>query len=107
MDSIHIQGGVALRGKVRIQGSKNAALPVLAATLLTKDTSCIYNCPRIADVHRMVSLLRSLGMQVYWEKNGIRVNPVNVCRGNCRKMPLQECALPSVCSGHCSADAGK
>lgn len=81
MDSIHIQGGVALQGKVRIQGSKNAALPVLAATLLTKETSCIYNCPRIADVHRMVSLLRSLGLNVRWEENGIRVNAVNVCRG--------------------------
>lgn len=81
MDSIHIQGGVALQGKVRIQGSKNAALPILAATLLTKETSCIYNCPRIADVHRMVSLLRSLGLNVRWEENGLRVNAVNVCRG--------------------------
>lgn len=81
MDSIHIQGGVALQGKVRIQGSKNAALPILAATLLTKETSCIYNCPRIADVHRMVSLLRSLGLDVRWEENGLRVNAVNVCRG--------------------------
>lgn len=81
MDSIHVQGDVALRGKVRIQGSKNAALPVLAATLLTKETSCIYNCPRIADVHRMVSLLRSLGLEVCWEENGIRVNAANVCRG--------------------------
>lgn len=81
MDSIHIQGGVALRGKVRIQGSKNAALPVLAATLLTKESSCIYNCPKIADVHRMVSLLRSLGLQVHWEENGIRVNTCNVCKG--------------------------
>lgn len=81
MDSIHVQGGVALQGKVRIQGSKNAALPVLAATLLTKETSCIYNCPRIADVHRMVSLLRSLGLKVRWEENGIRVNAWNVCRG--------------------------
>lgn len=82
MDSIHVQGGVALRGKVRIQGSKNAALPILAATLLTKETSCIYNCPKIADVHRMVSLLRSLGVEVCWEKDGIRVNAMNVCRGD-------------------------
>ena len=81
MDFIHVQGGVALKGKVRIQGSKNAALPILAATLLTKETSCIYNCPRIADVHHMVSLLRSLGLQVCWEDQGIRVNSTDVCRG--------------------------
>uniref|UniRef100_UPI0040571A0D UDP-N-acetylglucosamine 1-carboxyvinyltransferase n=1 Tax=Acetatifactor sp. TaxID=1872090 RepID=UPI0040571A0D len=82
MGSIHVQGGVALQGKVRIQGSKNAVLPILAATLLTKETSCIYNCPRIADVHRMVSLLRSLGVKVCWEENGIRVNAWNVCKGD-------------------------
>lgn len=82
MDSIYVQGGVALRGKVCIQGSKNAALPILAASLLTKETSCIYNCPRIADVHRMVSLLRSLGVKVCWEENGIRVNAWNICGGD-------------------------
>lgn len=82
MGSIHVQGGVALQGKVRIQGSKNAVLPILAATILTKETSCIYNCPRIADVHRMVSLLRSIGAKVCWEENGIRVNAWNVCKGD-------------------------
>lgn len=86
MDSIHIQGGVALQGKVRIQGSKNAALPVLAATLLTKETSCICNCPRIADVHRMVSLLKSLGCSVRWMEGGICVNAASVCSGD---MPVE------------------
>ena len=41
MDSIRIQGGVALQGKVRIHGSKNASLPVLAATLLVEGKSFI------------------------------------------------------------------
>lgn len=86
MDSIQIQGGVILQGKVRIQGSKNAALPILAATILTRETSCIQNCPKIADVHRMVSLLRSLGCTVSWEKEGLRVNAENVCRG---EMPAE------------------
>ena len=43
MDSIHIQGGMPLQGKVRIQGSKNAALPILAATLLTGESSFLEN----------------------------------------------------------------
>lgn len=86
MDSIHVQGGVALQGKVRIQGSKNAVLPILAATLLTKETSYIRNCPKIADVHRMVSLLRSLGVKVRREPDGVRVNTGNVCRG---EMPAE------------------
>lgn len=81
MDSIHIQGGVALQGKVRIQGSKNAALPVLAATLLTNEPSYINNCPKIADVHRMVSLLKSLGCSVCREDGGLRVDAGNVSAG--------------------------
>lgn len=84
MDSIHIQGGVSLQGKVPIQGSKNAALPILAASLLTKETSCIRNCPRIADVYRMVSLLKNLGCKVSWEDGGIRVDPAHVCSGEMR-----------------------
>lgn len=84
MDSIQIHGGVALQGKVRIQGSKNAALPVLAGTLLTKETSYIRNCPKIADVYGMINLLKSLGCFVGWEENGIRVNAKDICRGEMR-----------------------
>ena len=75
MKGIRIQGGIPLQGKVRIQGSKNAALPILAATLLTDEVSYIQNCPRIADVHRFVYLLRELGCLVHWQENGIRVQP--------------------------------
>lgn len=74
MDSIHIQGGVALQGKVRIQGSKNAALPILAATLLTGERSLIRNCPRIADVYSMLELLKCLGCRVFWQRDGVVVD---------------------------------
>ncbi len=80
MDSILIQGGVALQGKVRIQGSKNAALPVLAATLLTGEGSLIKNCPRISDVYAMVSLLKGLGCSVCWQENGISIDASSVQR---------------------------
>ena len=82
MDSICIQGGVTLEGKVCIQGSKNASLPILAATLLTGETSFIRNCPRIADVYAMVSLLKSLGCGVRWQERGIMVDPSRVRRGD-------------------------
>ncbi len=81
MDSIRIQGRIALQGKVRIQGSKNASLPVLAATLLTRGCSCIRNCPRISDVHSMVSLLKSLGCSVHWQEKGLAVDSSQVRRG--------------------------
>ncbi|MGN0401417.1 MAG: UDP-N-acetylglucosamine 1-carboxyvinyltransferase [Acetatifactor sp.] len=81
MESICVWGGVALQGKVHIQGSKNAALPVLAATLLTGEVSYIRNCPRISDVHAMVSLLRELGCHVNWKEDGILVDSADVKRG--------------------------
>ncbi len=86
MDSIQVQGGTGLQGKVRIQGSKNAALPVLAATILTGDESYIGNCPRIADVYHMEHLLKSLGCRVSWENHGLRVHSAGVCA---KEMPTE------------------
>lgn len=81
MESVHIHGGVTLQGRVPIQGSKNAALPVLAATLLTKEGSYIRGCPRIADVHKMIQLLRSLGCRVVWREDGVYAQAASVCAG--------------------------
>ena len=74
MTALHIQGGVPLQGKVCIQGSKNAALPVLAATLLVGGCSCIRNCPQIADVSHMVSLLQSLGCGIQRSNDGMIID---------------------------------
>lgn len=84
MDSIHIQGGVALKGDVRIQGSKNAVLPILAATLLVGERTYLKNCPRIADVNAMLNLLRSLGCKVQWKTDGVTVDSGEV---RCGEMP--------------------
>jgi UDP-N-acetylglucosamine 1-carboxyvinyltransferase len=59
-----IEGGVSLRGEVTIGGAKNAALPLLAATLLTKDECILTNVPDLSDIRTMISLLRSLGAEV-------------------------------------------
>jgi UDP-N-acetylglucosamine 1-carboxyvinyltransferase len=59
-----IEGGVPLRGEVTIGGAKNAALPILAATLLTKEECVLTNVPNLSDIRAMVSLLRSLGAEV-------------------------------------------
>lgn len=84
MDSIRIQGGIALQGKVRIQGSKNAALPILAATLVTGESSLIRDCPRISDVYAMLSLLKGLGCTVVWQEQGVLVDAASVRRGEMR-----------------------
>lgn len=84
METIHIQGGIPLQGKVRIQGSKNAALPILAACLLMEDVSFLRNCPRIADVEAMIELLQCLGCSMHWRREGLEVNTRQF---NCGALP--------------------
>lgn len=74
MDIIHVQGGSPLCGELKIQGSKNAVLPILAATLLIEGCCYIKNCPRISDVECMCGLLENMGCLVRWKKDGIEID---------------------------------
>lgn len=65
MSAIHIIGGKKLEGSIWVQGSKNAVLPILAATLLVDGVSVLENCPQIADVREMLEILRNLGCDVW------------------------------------------
>lgn len=67
MCRLAIYGGKPLRGDVRIQGAKNAALPILAATLLTDETCEIRNCPDLTDIHATLEILESLGARVSYD----------------------------------------
>lgn len=78
MESIFVHGGIALQGQVRIQGSKNAVLPVLAATLLTEGISVIDNCPRLMDVYHMQTLLKSLGCIVIRDEEKLKISAEHV-----------------------------
>jgi UDP-N-acetylglucosamine 1-carboxyvinyltransferase len=64
MDKILVHGGRKLSGTVNISGSKNSALPILAATLLTKEECVIHHVPDLSDVHYMLQILDHLGAQV-------------------------------------------
>jgi UDP-N-acetylglucosamine 1-carboxyvinyltransferase len=64
MSALVIEGGRALRGAVTVEGNKNAALPILAACLLTRETCVLDNVPRIRDVSAMCELLEGLGARV-------------------------------------------
>ena len=64
MDKLIITGGQRLSGEVRVSGSKNAALPLLAATLLTADTVRLHNIPQLQDISTMVQLLGQLGADI-------------------------------------------
>jgi UDP-N-acetylglucosamine 1-carboxyvinyltransferase len=64
MDKILVHGGHPLSGVVKISGSKNSALPILAATLLTKEPCVIHHVPDLSDIHYMLQILSHLGAQV-------------------------------------------
>ncbi|PPR71123.1 MAG: UDP-N-acetylglucosamine 1-carboxyvinyltransferase [Alphaproteobacteria bacterium MarineAlpha3_Bin2] len=64
MDRILIRGGTPLRGTIPIGGAKNAALPLMAASLLTDETLTLSNLPHLADISTMSKLIRKLGVKV-------------------------------------------
>ena len=64
MDKIRIHGGRSLSGSIKVSGSKNSALPILAATLLTMEPCIIRRVPDLSDTHYMLQILMHLGAQV-------------------------------------------
>lgn len=79
MDKLLIEGGVSLRGEIRIAGAKNSALPILAATLLTQETVQICNLPHLFDITTMIELLGCMGVQpIIDEKLNVEVNSSSI-----------------------------
>jgi UDP-N-acetylglucosamine 1-carboxyvinyltransferase len=64
VDKLLIRGGVPLSGEVRISGAKNAALPILCASILTGETLCVQNVPHLRDVTTSLTLLGQMGVEV-------------------------------------------
>ncbi|MFT6558469.1 UDP-N-acetylglucosamine 1-carboxyvinyltransferase [Sneathiella sp.] len=65
MDSIRIRGGKPLNGKIEISGAKNAALPLMVASLLTEETVTLSNLPHVADISTLINLLCQHGAQAH------------------------------------------
>ncbi len=85
-----VRGGNPLNGTIRPAGNKNAALPILAATLLAEGPSTLENIPRIRDVLTLLDLLEDLGCSVEWlERNTVRVDT-----GTAQPKPLD----PKLCA---------
>ena len=66
MEKFVIQGGVPLSGELTVAGNKNAALPILAACLLTEEELLLHRVPRIRDTEAQIALLERLGVEVAW-----------------------------------------
>ncbi len=79
-----INGGKSLKGEVEIRGAKNAAFPILAAALLTKEACIIDNIPLIEDVFKMIKILEQIGAEISWigkrkiEMNSSKVRPSKI-----------------------------
>lgn len=86
MEKFVIQGGVPLSGEITAAGNKNAALPILAACLLTEEEVVIANVPRIRDTEAQIALLAKLGVEVEWVED----NTVRLCAKNVTDTTLDE-----------------
>ena len=74
MSKLIIQGGKKLEGEVQISGSKNAALPIIAGTVLIKGKTTLYNVPNIQDVQTMFEIIKDIGGKVTKKNNKIIMN---------------------------------
>lgn len=74
MSQFHVQGGVPLKGSLRISGAKNAALPIIAACLLTEEPCVLKNVPDISDVHAFLKILEGLGAEITWNSEAVCIH---------------------------------
>lgn len=74
MSKFIIEGGKKLEGEVKISGSKNAALPIIAATVLNSGKTTLYNVPDIQDVQTMFEILKNIGGKVNKKRNKIIID---------------------------------
>ena len=74
MQKLEVFGASKLKGQIKISGSKNASLPILAATLLSNKNIVLKNLPKVRDIETMITLLKSLGSKVHFDKKKISIN---------------------------------
>ncbi len=106
---LKISGGIPLRGSITVQGSKNAALPVVAAGLLLApgETLTCTNVPRLRDTETMAALLRELGMSVTFEDGTVRVSRTGDLSGEMPAAQVQKMRASSIVLGPLLARCGR
>ena len=77
MQKLEVFGANKLKGNVKISGSKNASLPILAATLLSDKKIYLKNIPKVKDIETMILLLKSLGSKIKFQKKNLIINNLN------------------------------
>ena len=78
MSRIVVVGGQKIKGEMTVEGSKNAVLPILAATVLNGGLNVIKNCPRLRDVEIMLEILATIGCKVSFEGNTVVIDSTTI-----------------------------
>lgn len=78
MSVIRVEHTYNLKGEIDIQGSKNAVLPMLAASILNKGHTVIYGCPNIADVRNTIQILNYIGCSTVWEADKLEIDATDI-----------------------------
>ena len=103
-----VEGGHRLRGAIRPSGNKNAALPIVAAALLTDQPVELDNVPRIADIETLCELLRSVGASVDWtERHALRIHAREVRAASLDPVLCAKIRASILLAGPSSRDAGR
>lgn len=78
MEKFIIEGGKKLQGEVEISGSKNASLPIIAASVMGEGKTVLHNVPDLKDVHTMIKILEYMGAKVKFENNTLEIDPSGI-----------------------------
>lgn len=78
MEKYKITGNHPLSGEIKVSGAKNAALKILAASILSEEICQISNMPQIEDLKRMTEILKSLGAKISWSESTLEIDPSNI-----------------------------
>lgn len=90
MSKFIINGGRKLEGEVKVEGSKNAVLPILAASLINGGESIIHNIPRLKDVSTLTNVLENIGCKILFNGNTMVVNSKGELNTNIPERPVKE-----------------
>ena len=83
MQKLEVFGARKLKGQIKISGSKNSSLPILAASLLSKKKIILKNLPQVKDIQTMVNLLQSLGSKIKFNKKKVQIDNSKQKKKNC------------------------
>ena len=107
MSSYIIKGGKKLEGEVHISGSKNASLPIIAATILNRGITKLYNIPKIHDTEMMYEILKELGCKIKKEKNKVIIDSSNVNKFEISENLMREMRSSVILAGALLGKYGK